>query len=1127
MKNALFLAGAAVLAVAGCCLIPQTDSSAPRRLLTLTLGKDRPRHGEGDLIRLADNSILFIYTEYVGTSAQDNATAHLVARRSADGGETWTEPQEVFPREGKMNDMSVSLLRLRDGRLALFNLRKNSETDCIPVVRFSSDEGKIWSAPTDCLPAAAKDYYVLNNARACQLKSGRLVLPLAKHSKSDKTGWAAGMLSCALSDDGGKTWRKGNEYAVTDATGARVVVQEPGVLPLKDGRLYLYARTDRGRQWQAFSKDNGQTWTDFGPSSLFGPCGPATLRRLPDGRILAIWNDHEGHPEYNDRPGWGRVPLTIAYSSDEGQTWTDRRVIEPDLDGFFCYFATLIDGRDLLLHYYCRKWLSESCVTRVPEVLPAQMTFDPKTFSVNAPHAKDTCTVTYGEHDFGGEVRPAICLELKWREKGRADVTIDLGGIDMLDAYPTIDFLVACEGTCTADGQYFGNVHIWDSMNEKFKFEDGVCRIRREIGHKPRWASWMNVREVRNMRVSVNYGDEKNKEKPVRFWVSDIRFSSADEWKATKRDAEYRAWLKFCDTYEPDLSDSSACLEPPKEGRLAKPLKLVENHVAKAEIVAPKDFYNTLELAARDLQVWIEKMTGAKLPIVEKPTGTMPVRVFLNDPAAQKRWADDVEWLKGGKDIDGWFVHTDGNDIYIGCAVPNDAKWTDMADLGLPFDACPIGAYRGAIAFLENNSTILFACNDKNLGTVYDETPDFTVRWGEGRSRPSTNGRGWLVGNDTSNRNKIAFDSLCMWCARTGGNVRMPHRISGHGNQSGEMIEYVPNKEPYQVWDGEKRLKHGYYTGQICFGAPDCLEVAVSNGIRKTERSFDAGYPVASIGFWNEDNWRVCICSNCTRAIEGDDGTVLTSSGKTNKDKMAGDEQLYRSTQYMRFANELADGVAAKYPGVKTEVLAYIFQRPTPKCAISPNIAWTYCPYLYRGYSTPIYHPLNGHVYDNVTSMLEKGGEMHVYDYHAFGGITDPASAIPEVAAEDYRWYTDHGAKLIGSECAYISNTNAPAGMFNGWLFNKVGWDADITKVEGLRKYYLRRLYREGAPAAEDYYARFRRARIRSRGPKDPAPKMLTGDEAKEVFGRYLDKITNPIAKKHYEILMKKAIDGK
>lgn len=735
------------------------------------------------------------------------------------------------------------------------------------------------------------------------------------------------------------------------------------------------------------------------------------------------------------------------------------------------------------------------------------------------------------EHDFNGVKRPARAYELKWEKGKRKVVNVLLGGVNMLDDYPTIDFLVDAGQVKGVSGRYFGQVHAGDAMSESLSSTGGVTEIRREIGHNPRWASWMDVRKVDRLQLIFLCDTWDDSNAVQRVWVSDVRLTKDDAWRGTDRDRRYREWLDFCDNYEPDLSDSSKCLEPPEEGRLAKPIKLVDFGRACAEIVAPKDFYNSIELAARDLQYWIRKMSGAELPIVQKPTGKMPVRIFLNDPEAQRRWKEDVEWLKGGKDIDGYFIHTDGNDIHIGCAVPNDANWTNMPSLGLPFDACPVGVFRGAIAFLENNSTILFASKDKDLGTVYDAPEggdelggaDFVVRWGNGRSRPATCGRGWLCGNDMRNICKIPIDGLVMLSARNKGNIRMPHRISGHGNNSGEMIEFVPNTEPYQTFDGEKRLKHGYYTGQICLGAPDVLDVAVSNGVRMVGRCFAEGYPLVSLGFWNEDNHCVCVCPECVKPIVGDDGSVLTSNGKTDRQRMARSEQLYRSTQYMRFANKLADGIAAKCPGVKTEILAYLFQRPTPKCAISPNVAWTYCPYHYRwDYRSPVFHPSNHLVFDNFTTMQLKGGEMHVYDYHAYVGAGNAGSTMAEASAADYRWYADHGAKMTGSEFDGVDNPKLPAKMMNGWLFSQVGWDADFRKVEGLRKYYLRRLYREGAPAAEAYFGCARKWSLNRKGPRG-----LSQDEAKKLFDRYLGKITNPIALEHYKILMKLAVEGK
>ena len=75
----------------------------------------------------------------------------------------------VVENEGGMNVMSVSLLRLQNGEIALFYLRKNSTEDCIPMMRISKDEARTWSDPIPCI-TDRKGYFVLNNDRVVQLR---------------------------------------------------------------------------------------------------------------------------------------------------------------------------------------------------------------------------------------------------------------------------------------------------------------------------------------------------------------------------------------------------------------------------------------------------------------------------------------------------------------------------------------------------------------------------------------------------------------------------------------------------------------------------------------------------------------------------------------------------------------------------------------------------------------------------------------------------------------------------------------------------------------------------------------------------------------------------------------------
>lgn len=318
-------------------------------LLVIEPGPGNPRNSEGDILDLRDGRLCLIYSRFTGGSS-DDAAADLAVRTSQDEGKTWSDDKIVVSRGDGLNVMSVSLVRLAGGEIALFYLRKASETDCRPLMSISTDEAQTWGSPTLCITDKV-GYYVLNNDRAVQLRSGRLVLPVAWHRAPGGPWDSAGAILCYLSDDGGKTWRRSKDaFKGYAPDGRRVTVQEPGVIELKDGRLMMYMRTDAGSQYVCHSSDGGETWSRPGPSSLASPLSPASIARIPwTGNLLCAWNDHSGVHPY---PAGRRTPLCMAVSKDEGKTWAQSKIIEDNPDGWYCYTAiTFVKDRMLLA--YC------------------------------------------------------------------------------------------------------------------------------------------------------------------------------------------------------------------------------------------------------------------------------------------------------------------------------------------------------------------------------------------------------------------------------------------------------------------------------------------------------------------------------------------------------------------------------------------------------------------------------------------------------------------------------------------------------------------------------------------------------------------------------------------------------
>ena len=329
-----------------------------RTLLEIRPRPGNPRNSEGDFVRLKDGTLLFAWSRFYEAgeeagAAWDNGGADIVFRRSADNGETWSATDEMLVRNDAMNVMSVSFLRLGDGRIALFYIRKLNARESEILMRTSADEAKTWSSAVRVTESLPKGYYVLNNARVVQLKTGRILVPLARHpQRADGKLAPEATLLCALSDDGGATWRAGASVDVRASDGRLVDTQEPGVVELKDGRVMMWARTSFGSQYAGISDDGGESWGPFGPTGLVGPRSPATIRRLASGALVAIWNDHRPHPERF--PRGRRAPLSAALSQDEGKTWAPSAAIEGNLEGFFCYTA-FYERKDGLLLAYCTK----------------------------------------------------------------------------------------------------------------------------------------------------------------------------------------------------------------------------------------------------------------------------------------------------------------------------------------------------------------------------------------------------------------------------------------------------------------------------------------------------------------------------------------------------------------------------------------------------------------------------------------------------------------------------------------------------------------------------------------------------------------------------------------------------
>ncbi len=635
-----------------------------------------------------------------------------------------------------------------------------------------------------------------------------------------------------------------------------------------------------------------------------------------------------------------------------------------------------------------------------------------------------------------------------------------------------------------------------------FDPETGLCEVRWNISNS---APLTDLSKMEYFGITVNAGawnkgkwqDENG---TITLRVSDLIITKHDRWAELypARKQSWLDWQNFIANFKPDYSDGSKYLSPPATGRIKTPLPLVKNGAPHAELVITKDPFGVIEHAAKDFQSQVKMISGAELPVLESP-GTMSVKIHVNDPRAAELYPDDMAYIKDLEPYygeDGFFIRAKGNEIYIG-------------------SLSPVGARNALYRLLENNTDIIWARQDETFGTVYTKTNKIDIVWADARFKPTTPFRGWLGARPA-------------WSARNGGNSNIPTEWGGPVKLLGNFSDYLPNKPPYQVFVNGEYVSFGYYKSQVCISQPDAYQLILDKMCARVQAAKDKGQNVRSINWVVEDNWLVCTCSDCTKPITLPGGTVLKSNGKSEKSKMASEEVRFRCNQFYLMANRLARGLRAKHPDVKLQVLAYFFMEPAPDFPLEDNIVVLFAPlYTRHDFRNPTSAPSNERLWRQRDKYKNQKVELALYEYY----FQDPAA---EVMKYDIPDYLSAGFRDIGSE---LPSEFGRADVWHHWDFAMVEYwcftrlAMDYTQdTEQLRKYFINRVYHEGAPVIEKFYGLIRaghyaglRAQRESKYTKGLGSGELVaethifkagkGEELLSELKATLPKITNPTAR--------------
>jgi hypothetical protein len=577
--------------------------------------------------------------------------------------------------------------------------------------------------------------------------------------------------------------------------------------------------------------------------------------------------------------------------------------------------------------------------------------------------------------------------------------------------------------------------------------------------------------------------------------------------------ADWRArYAKSIENYAPDYAGSEALLGPPAVGRLKSPLPLARAGQARAEIIADvsperhtpeatlgrKDYppevaimrhtgHLVVKNAVDELKYWLDTLTGAEFPVSSEPSDGERTRIFVGADFARAHFADDIERLGEGDNLDGFAVRTRGGDIYI-------------------FGATAKGTMNGVFTFIENNSDLIWAYidytslprRDPGLGTVYTVNPNLDAVWGDALEKPGTVQRGWLGryqahhGNPgidprhgkprenfmwwMRNRNNFIFSSrhapqLAQWgCWRQAGGHMLGTFVAGNIEEPKRFYPWIPDQE------GELKQpdKIQHYQHNICMTHPDLPEPyadAIVDKFRGWRESAPQA-PLNAVMVSQEDphagiNYGLCMCERCQRPVKLPDGRIIPVQS-------AVEEGLeFRTTQYYLLLEYIARALVKEFPDARLATYAYYFGAEPPpfQTIVQP---WL-CPYgkgkdsapgilSIRAYNLPLFAEYNNRWWEYAYGWSRITDLTAMYEYYGLVGNGRP---FAQILAWDLRGLLPMGVKRFTSEIG--RHIMAPFIQMDVWVANRLYWDPDAD-VEALTAYYLRRTFREGAPAMAAFF---------------------------------------------------------
>ena len=516
----------------------------------------------------------------------------------------------------------------------------------------------------------------------------------------------------------------------------------------------------------------------------------------------------------------------------------------------------------------------------------------------------------------------------------------------------------------------------------------------------------------------------------------------------------------------------------------AVPVPLVENgqsrYVIYADAAAPK----SVRAAAADLQAYIEKVTGARLPLVSQPRE--PMIALGNTPQAAQAGLN-----ADGLPLEGFRIAVRGQNLFI--AGPDSAD-----NARTPQGGTSQGTANGVYAFIE-----------RFLG----------VRWlmpGERGDYVPARKTIVLPGTDISDapfflNRRVPYiqqekrPEVQRWAARQclGFSLFLTH---GHNWQWATIQDFRAHPDWFSEKDGARMPPAGEYS-KFCAASDSLAREFADRAIKY----FDKNPSATCYSLSPSDGGGWCQCADCNSLYEKDP-----------------DGKLSVTTAIIAFYNKIAQWVARKYP---QKILAgyvyadYVYP-PRKPFQLAPNMFLVWAPDFDYGFT--LFRPDVRKSWDGLVPQWGKVTSNISY-YDLPNSVANDLGAINPPGLKILKWLYPR-LKQARMKGVYVYGNTAwgYAGPLN-YLLAKLAWNPDAD-VDALFDEYISLCYAGGGQEIKQLYMLLDNATEAYFNANHKENWTLSEDRLRKVYGANFPelerlyraaeaKVTDPDAKARLEML--------